>query len=94
MRLEGKRAVVTGAAHGIGRATATRFVQEGAKIVIADLDLEAGEAVAASLRAAGGQAEFVATDVTDEDAVAQLVTQADSSLGGIDVWILEGSMSG
>ncbi len=87
MRLQGKRAVVTGAAHGIGRATAVRFAQEGAKVVIADLDPEAGEVTAAAVRAAGGQAEFVVTDVTDEDGVARLVTRADSSLGGIDVWM-------
>lgn len=87
MRLQGKRAVVTGAAHGIGRATALRFAQEGARVVIADLDPEAGEVTAAAVRTAGGQAEFAVTDVTDEDAVARLVTRADSSLGGIDVWM-------
>ena len=87
MRLQGKRAVVTGAANGIGRATALRFAQEGARVVIADLDPGAGEATAVAVRAAGGQAEFAVTDVTDEDAVARLVTRADSSLGGIDVWM-------
>jgi 3-oxoacyl-[acyl-carrier protein] reductase len=87
MRLGGKRAVVTGGAQGIGRATAERFAREGARVVIADIDQAAGTATAAAIRGAGGQAAFVPADVTDESAVVALVAQAESSLGGIDVWV-------
>jgi NAD(P)-dependent dehydrogenase (short-subunit alcohol dehydrogenase family) len=87
MRLHAKRAVVTGAAHGIGRATAARFAREGAHVVLADIDHEAGTAAAEAIRAAGGQAEFVAADVTDERAVAALVARAKTILGGLDVWM-------
>jgi NAD(P)-dependent dehydrogenase (short-subunit alcohol dehydrogenase family) len=87
MRLRDKRAVVTGAAGGIGLATATLFARHGAYVVIADIDQDAGEAAAQAIRAAGGKAEFFAADVTDKDAVAALVIGADRLLGGIDVWM-------
>ena len=87
MRLENKRGVVTGAASGIGRATALRFAQEGARVVIADIDREAGRSAATAIRADGGQAEFIAADVTQQDEVTRLVAEADAFLGGIDVWM-------
>lgn len=87
MRLEGKRAVVTGAANGIGRAAVTLFAREGALVVIADIEEDAGEGTAEAIRNAGGSAEFVMADVTDETAVARLVAKADTVLGGIDVWM-------
>ena len=87
MRLQGKRAVVTGAASGIGKATVTRFATEGALVVIADIDHHAGTAATDSIRASGGEAEFVEVDVTDEAAVERLVTRADQFLGGINVWV-------
>ena len=87
MRLQGKRAVVTGAASGIGRATATRFTTEGACVVIADIDGDAGMVATNSIRASGGEAEFVEVDITDEAAVQRLVARADEFLGGIDVWV-------
>lgn len=87
MRLQGKRAVVTGGASGIGRATAARFAAEGARVTIADIDRAAGESAAGAIRAAGGEARFVPTDVTDPEAVAALVAAADAAMGGIDVWV-------
>ena len=66
MRLKDKVAIVTGAAHGIGLAIARRYVAEGARVTIADIDAGAGEAAARAL----GQARFVATDVGEGDARA------------------------
>ncbi len=87
MRLQDKRAMVTGAANGIGLATATLFARHGAHVVIADIEEDAGEAAAQAIREAGGKADFFAADITDKDAVAALVASADSLLGGIDVWM-------
>jgi len=82
--LEGKVAVVTGAASGIGRATAELFAREGAHVVAADLNAEAGEATVEALRADGGSALFLAVDVRDDDAVAALVAHAVDEHGRLD----------
>jgi NAD(P)-dependent dehydrogenase (short-subunit alcohol dehydrogenase family) len=66
MRLDGKIAIVTGAARGIGAAIATRFVQEGAAVLIVDRLTKEGAGTAEALRAAGARCEFVGADVTDE----------------------------
>jgi NAD(P)-dependent dehydrogenase (short-subunit alcohol dehydrogenase family) len=81
-RLAGKIAVITGGASGIGEATAARFVAEGARVVVADLQVERGLAVAAAL---GDAARFVACDVTREDQVAAAVDLAVSEWGRLDV---------
>jgi NAD(P)-dependent dehydrogenase (short-subunit alcohol dehydrogenase family) len=86
MRLADKRAVVTGAANGIGKSTATMFAAQGARVVLADIETEAGQATAEAIRSAGGQADFVRTDVTNKQAVEELVAKADKFMGGIDVW--------
>jgi NAD(P)-dependent dehydrogenase (short-subunit alcohol dehydrogenase family) len=80
-RLEGQVAVITGAASGIGRASAQRFVEEGARVVVADLQVEAGQETAAAL---GDDARFIATDVTDEDQVAAAVALAMSTWDRLD----------
>ena len=66
MRLEGKVAIVTGGAHGMGESEALIFAREGATVVVADVDQEAGEQVAAKIRGNGGTARFARLDVTDE----------------------------
>lgn len=80
--LAGKVAIVTGGAGGIGRATVELFVREGAKVVIADVDVAAGEQLAASL---GGQALFRRTDVAIAEEVQELVDLAVASFGGLDI---------
>lgn len=88
-RLEHKIAIVTGAAHGIGRAIAELYAEEGARVVLADIDEEAGEAAADAIRQAGGQATFCKADVSSPDHAARVVTLAaggaDASTGRIDV---------
>jgi NAD(P)-dependent dehydrogenase (short-subunit alcohol dehydrogenase family) len=81
MRLQGKRAVVTGGASGIGRATALRLVDEGAEVWIGDLDTAAGEELAST---SNGRIRFQHTDVTDADAIARLMEAADGA-GGLDI---------
>jgi NAD(P)-dependent dehydrogenase (short-subunit alcohol dehydrogenase family) len=85
MKLEGKVAVVTGAGQGIGEAAARRFAQEGAKVVVSDVNAETGEAVAASIRDGGGEAQFVNCDVADRDSVVALMAAADRLWGRLDV---------
>ncbi len=80
--LEGKVAVVTGGAAGIGRATVERFVAEGAKVVIGDIDTEGGSALAEEL---GDAASFHETDVSDADQVQGLVDTAVEQYGGLHV---------
>jgi NAD(P)-dependent dehydrogenase (short-subunit alcohol dehydrogenase family) len=80
--LAGKVAIVTGGAGGIGRATAELFVEEGAKVVIADVDDERGDAVASDL---GGAAAFKPTDVSDGDQVQAMVDFTVEHFGGVDV---------
>lgn len=83
--VEGRRAIVTGAASGIGRATAELLAAEGAAVVLADVNATGGEAVAAGIRAAGGRALFVACDVTSSEACRRAVAAAVEKLGGLDI---------
>jgi NAD(P)-dependent dehydrogenase (short-subunit alcohol dehydrogenase family) len=80
----GKIVLVTGAASGIGRATATLFAREGAKVMLSDLDEGAGKLIAAEIRSRGGDCFFRAADVTDEAAVEALVAATVSAWGRLD----------
>lgn len=83
MRLEGKKAVITGGANGIGRATAELFLHEGAAVTIGDRDAAAGDALAA----AHGGAFFVETDVSQDAAVSELFTRSIAQFGGLDILV-------
>lgn len=86
-RLEGKRAIVTGAGQGIGEAIARLFASHGAAVFIGELNARTGQAVVDAISAEGGRARFVATDVTDKAQVNHLVETATSELGGIDILV-------
>jgi len=83
--LEGRRAVVTGGARGIGEATARRFCEEGARVVLVDRDGDGVEAAASALREAGHDARGQALDVTDEAEVERALDEAVDQLGGLDL---------
>jgi len=85
MRLPDKVAVITGAGHGLGKAYARRFAQEGAHAVIADIDEKAGQAVAEALRAAGLSGWARTTDVTSLEGIGGLVRETVDRFGRIDV---------
>lgn len=74
--LDGRVAVVTGAARETGRAISLRLAREGAIVVVADVDAEQGAATARQIEDSGGRAVFVATDVTDDDALRRMVAAA------------------
>jgi NAD(P)-dependent dehydrogenase (short-subunit alcohol dehydrogenase family) len=81
-RLHGRRTVITGAASGIGAETARLFVAEGASVVLADLEVERGENLAAEL---GDRARFVAVDVAEEGAIERAIEESMTTFGGLDV---------
>lgn len=84
MRFEGKVALVTGAANGIGEACAAALGANGAAVVVADIDAARGEAVAHAIETSGGRAAFVRTDATREDEVAALVSKTVAIFGRLD----------
>ncbi|MDM0020346.1 3-hydroxybutyrate dehydrogenase [Variovorax saccharolyticus] len=87
MQLKDKVAFITGSASGIGKEIAIVFAQEGAKIVIADLNKQAADATAAELKAGGAEAIGVGVDVTSEEQVDAAVEEAAKAFGGIDILI-------
>jgi NAD(P)-dependent dehydrogenase (short-subunit alcohol dehydrogenase family) len=84
-KLDGKVAVVTGAASGLGRASALRFAKEGAAVVVADLNSQGGELVVAEVAAAGGRGVYQRSDVTSESDVRALVERAVREYGRLDI---------
>ncbi|HKQ02827.1 MAG TPA: SDR family NAD(P)-dependent oxidoreductase [Actinomycetes bacterium] len=87
MRFRDQVVIVTGAGRGIGKATATAFAAEGAATVLAELDPSSAEKVGERIRADGGRALPVATDVTDTRSVEAMVQRVLDELGGIDVLV-------
>jgi 2-hydroxycyclohexanecarboxyl-CoA dehydrogenase len=86
-RLQNKTVVITGGGGGIGGATCRKFAQEGAKVAVLDLNLDAAEKVAAEIRAAGGTAEAFKCDIADRASVDEAVAAIESKLGPIDVLV-------
>jgi NAD(P)-dependent dehydrogenase (short-subunit alcohol dehydrogenase family) len=93
-RLTGKRAIITGAGSGIGRASAELFAAEGARVIAADRDGTAVAAVCAAIVEAGGEARAAAIDAAEEGAVKDLVARAVEDWGGLDVFYANAGISG
>ncbi len=85
MKLENKVAIVTGGGGGIGRASAVLFAQEGARVLVADIDEKEGRETAASIERAGGQSHFCRTDVSIEAQVKHMVEETVRLWGRIDI---------
>jgi NAD(P)-dependent dehydrogenase (short-subunit alcohol dehydrogenase family) len=85
VRFEGKTALITGAGGGIGRQAAELFAREGARVVVADVDEDGGEAAVRAIAAAGGEASFVRTDVSQSTSVREAVEHAESHFGALHV---------
>ena len=94
MRLQGKVALVTGGAHGMGAAEAKLFAKEGARVVVADIRDGEGKTVIDQITGAGGQARFVRLDVTREAEWQQAVTFAVGAFGKLDVLVNNAGISG
>ena len=84
-KLQGKVALVTGGAGGIGRATALAFVREGAKVAVVDINIVAAQAVADEIVAAGGEAIAIATDISRSEQVAAMVEKVVAHFGRLDI---------
>jgi NAD(P)-dependent dehydrogenase (short-subunit alcohol dehydrogenase family) len=95
-RLEGKRAIITGGASGLGAAIARRFAEEGASVALIDLPhtLDRATALVDELTAGGSDAHFVAGDVLDVDSIRTAVDRASGALTGVDVCVASAGVSG
>jgi NAD(P)-dependent dehydrogenase (short-subunit alcohol dehydrogenase family) len=93
LRLDGKNALITGAASGIGRASAIRFAQEGANVCVADRQLAAAEETAAKVRELGRKSLAVQVDVSNPAQVQAMVDRAVKELGGIDILLAAAGIS-
>jgi len=87
MKLEGKVAIITGGGSGIGRGICLRYAQEGARVVVADLNAGAASAVADEITSSDGEAISVSVDVRRQDQVQVLVDRAVESFGGVDILV-------
>jgi NAD(P)-dependent dehydrogenase (short-subunit alcohol dehydrogenase family) len=93
-KLDGKVAVITGAASGMGRATALRFSKEGAAVVLTDLNSHGGEEAVAECAAAGGRAVFQRTDVTSEADIRAAIERAVREFGRLDITFNNAGVAG
>ncbi len=87
MSLEGKIAIITGGGRGIGRAFALRFAEEGARLLLPDISLERAEGVASEIKAKGGEALAMETDISDEDATRRMADAAMNQYGRVDILV-------
>jgi NAD(P)-dependent dehydrogenase (short-subunit alcohol dehydrogenase family) len=94
MRLQGKVAVISGAAHGMGEVEAQLFAAEGAKVVIADILENEAQQVVATITGAGGEALFVRLDVTKEEDWQEVVSTTVARLGKLDILVNNAGISG
>jgi NAD(P)-dependent dehydrogenase (short-subunit alcohol dehydrogenase family) len=93
-RLQGKNALVTGAGSGIGKAIATTFAREGARVMASDINEETAKAVAAQIEDSGGEAKWVRTDTTSEEDVKAAIGAVVSAWGQIDVMVNNAGIGG
>ena len=84
-RFENKVVIITGAASGIGASAANLFAQEGAKVLVSDIEDEMGQSVVEEIRGDGGVAEYMHVDVSDVEQMQAQVAKAESLWGGLDV---------
>ena len=94
MRLQDKVAIISGAASGMGAATARRFAKECAKVVVADMLEDDGRKVAADITLANGAAEFMRLDVTDEASWQSVVAATVAKYGRLDILVNNAGISG
>jgi NAD(P)-dependent dehydrogenase (short-subunit alcohol dehydrogenase family) len=93
-RLQGKNALVTGAGSGIGKAIATTFAREGARIMAADLNEDTAKAVAAQIEDAGGEAKWIRTDISNEEDVKAAIAATVAAWGQLDVMVNNAGIGG
>lgn len=87
MRLDGKVAIITGAASGMGKAIAEGYAKEGAKVVVSDLNLDGAKLVVEGIKASGGEAIAVQTNVASEDDLQRLFTETKQAFGTLDILV-------
>ncbi len=87
MRLKDKVSIITGAGSGIGRAAAALFAEEGAKVIVADIDSDNGESAVSAIEEKGGEALFVQADISKEDDARRIIDEGVKAFGRIDILV-------